>query len=223
MPLVIAVYVHVDDPGLPIWQVIPLTVLGCAIAAGLLWAVAALINLPGERRLRRRVLAVQSAAGQSPPYGVAAVEAAAERLFKEVHSAWDAGDRERLAHISDPGLMADWIKRLDGYAADGRRQRVRVLDGPRLDYVSLLADRGLARLRVRAHLRRGFEPVNRNKRGGRKRSVGGKVAFEEFWTLRRSGSDWILYSTRPRRFRAEFTSEPIVSETGARDAAPVAR
>jgi predicted lipid-binding transport protein (Tim44 family) len=224
MRFVVAVYIHVNDSGLPIWQVVPLTILGCAIAYGLIWAVIALASLPGERRLRRRVRAVQAAAGKPPPYGAAAVAAATERLFKEVHSAWDAGDRERLSRVSDPDLMADWVKRLDGYAADGKRQRVQVLDGPRLDYVSLLADRGLVRLRVRAKLRRGFEPrrAKAKERAGRKRAVGAKVAFEEFWTLSLSGSDWILYSTRPRRFRAEYTSEPIVSETAARDAAPAA-
>jgi predicted lipid-binding transport protein (Tim44 family) len=224
MRFVIAVYIHVDDSGLPIWQVVPLTILGCAIAYGLISAVIALAGLPGERRLRRRVRAVQAAAGRPPPYGVAPVEAAAERLFKEVQSAWDAGDRERLSRVSDPDLMADWITRLDGYAADGKRQRVRVLDGPRLDYVSLLADRGLVRLRVRAKLRRGFEPVKAKsrQRAGRKRPVGAKVAFEEFWTLSRSGSDWILYSTRPRRFRSQYTSEPIVSEAPAGAAPPVA-
>jgi hypothetical protein len=219
---VLAVYIHVNDSGLPIWQVVPLTILGCAIAYGLIWAVLALVNLPGERRLRRRVRAVHAAAGQAAPYGVPTVEAAARRLFNEVHGAWDAGDHERLSRVSAPDLMADWSKRLDGYAAAGKRQRVHVLRGPRLDYVSLLADRGLVRLRVRAKLRRGFEPSNRKRRKARNRPVGAQVSFEEFWTLSRSGSDWILYSTRPRRFRAEYTSEPIISETAARDAPPVA-
>jgi predicted lipid-binding transport protein (Tim44 family) len=136
-----------------------------------------------------------------------------------MQSAWDAGERERLTRISYPGLMADWNKRLDGYAADGKRQRVRVLKGPRLDYVSLMADRGLVRLRVRAQLRRGFEPANGNLRAAQKRPVGGKVAFEEFWTLSRSGDDWILDSTRPPRSRAKYTSEPIISAAAARDPA----
>jgi hypothetical protein len=52
--------------------------------------------------------------------------------------------------------------------------------------------------------------------------VGAKVAFEEYWTLSRSGSDWILYSTRPRRFRAQYTSEPIVSDPPAPVTAPAA-
>jgi hypothetical protein len=222
MPFEIAVYIHVNDPGLPIWQVVPLSILGCAIAFGLIWGVVALAGLPGERRLRRRVRAVEAAAGQPPPYGVPAVEAAAGRLFREVNSAWDAGDRERLSRVSASGLMADWITRRDVYAADGKRPRVHVLDGPRLDYVSLLADRGLVRLRVRAKLRRGFEPANGKQRAGRKRPVGAKVAFEEYWTLSRSGSDWILYSTRPRRFRAQYTSEPIVSDPPAPVTAPAA-
>jgi hypothetical protein len=213
MRFVIAVYVNVGNPGLPIWQVVPLTILGCGIALGFIWAVIALVRLPGERRLRRRVQAVETAAGTSPPYGVAAVEGAAERLFTEMHSAWDAGDRERLTRISDPGLMADWNKRLDGYAADGKRQRVGVLGRPRLDYVSLMADRGLVRLRVRAKLRRGFEPANGDQLPVQKRPVGVKVAFVEFWTLSRSGNDWILCSTRPAPFRTEYASEPIVPPT----------
>ena len=96
MRLVIAVYINVGNPGLPIWQIVPLTILGCAIALGLVWGVVALFRLPRERRLRRRVQAVESAAGNSPPSGVPAVKGAAQRLFMEMHSAWDAGDRERL-------------------------------------------------------------------------------------------------------------------------------
>jgi hypothetical protein len=216
MQLMIAVYVNVGDPGLPLWQVVPLTILGCAIAYGLLWGVSTLVSLPAKRRLDRRVMAVQAAAGNAGPYGVSAVTDAAERLFTQMYSAWDAGDKERLARISDPDLMADWNKRLDGYAADGKRQRVQVLNGPRLDYVSLMADRGLVRLRVRASLRRGFEPVNRNRREVRKRPVGAKAAIEEFWTLSRLGDGWKLYSTRPRRFRDEYTSERIIPESDGR-------
>jgi hypothetical protein len=126
----------------------------------------------------------------------------------------------QLTRISDPDLMADWTKRLDGYAANGKRQRVAVLEGPWLDYVSLLADQGLVRLRVRARLRRGFEPVSRQRRPVQKRPVGIKIVLEEFWTLSRSGDDWILFSTRPRRFRARYMSEPIIPQAAPRDPAP---
>jgi hypothetical protein len=219
MQLVVGVYVNVGNSGLPWWQVVPLTILGCAIAYGLIWGVMTLVSLPGKRRLDRRLQAVKAAAGTSGPYGVPAVTDAAERLFREMYSAWDGGDRERLARISDPDLMTDWNKRLDGYAAEGKRQRVQILDGPKLDYVSLMADQKLARLRVRATLRRGFEPANPSRRDVRKRAVGSKVAIEEFWTLSRSGDDWILYATRPRRFGAKYTSEPIIPESEARSSA----
>ncbi len=204
------VYIHVSDPGLPIWQVVPLTLVGCALGLGLVWCLVALIRLPGERRIRRRVEVVEAAAGNDPTYGGAAVVAATERLLTEMFSAWDAGDRQRLARISEPDLMADWVKRLDGYAARGKRQRTSLLAAPRLDYVSLLADRGLVRLRVRAKLRRGFEPANALTQPDRKRPVGSKVAVEQFWTLCRAGEEWLLCSSRPARLAAEYTHEAIV-------------
>src|SRR5215475_13271910 len=99
-----------------------------------------LFGLPGERRLHRRVADVWAAAGDSGPYGPSVVKAAAIRLFADMHTAWDAGDRDRLRQLSDPDLMADWSKRLDGYHAQGKRQRIKVVKGPKVQYVSILAD-----------------------------------------------------------------------------------
>lgn len=97
---------------------------------GLVWAIIALIKLPGERLLRRRVQAVETAAGTRRRTGCP-LPSERPSAFTEIYSAWHAGDQERLTRISDPGLIAGWNKRLDGYAADGKRQRVGVLDGPR--------------------------------------------------------------------------------------------
>jgi hypothetical protein len=214
MPFPIAVYVDVSNSGLPLWQVVPLTLLGCAIGYGVICAIIGLFNLPGRRRLRARVHAVEAAAGDSPVYGPSVVYAAATRLFGEVQAGWDARDRERLARISDAELMSDWAKRMDGYAEAGERYLVKVLKGPRLDYVSLLADRGLVRLRVRAKLRRGLE--SKGKRRALPQDRGRqKINFEEYWTFARSGGEWILWSTRPARYRAEYSTEAIVAETPA--------
>jgi predicted lipid-binding transport protein (Tim44 family) len=214
MPVSIAVYVDVSNSGLPLWQVVPLTVLGCAIGYGVILGIIALFSLPGQRRLRARVHAVEAAAGDSPVFGRSVVYPEATRLFGEVQAGWDARDRERLARISDPELMSDWAKRLDGYAEAGQRYRVEVLKGPRLDYVGLLADRGRVRLRVRAKLRRGLEA--KGKRRGLPQDKGAqKIDFEEYWTLSRSDGAWILWSTRPARYRAEYSTEPIVTETPA--------
>jgi hypothetical protein len=98
----LGVFVDVQNSGLPLWQEVPLTFLGCGIAYGLIFGVVALVRLPGKRRLRRRVHAVEAAAGDGPVYASAVVCAAGPRLFGEVQAGWDARDRDRLAHISDP-------------------------------------------------------------------------------------------------------------------------
>jgi hypothetical protein len=204
-----------NNSGLPLWQQVPLTILGVGIAFGLIFGLLALFKLPGERRLRRRVRTVEAAAGDSPVYGPAVVCAAGARLFGEIEAAWNAGDRQRLARVSAPDLMSDWTKRMDGYAAAGGRYRVDVLKPPRVDFVGLLADRGQVRLRVRAKLRRALELSNGKRRALPEDRGRQKVAFEEYWTLSRSGGEWILWSTRNARSRAEYSTEPIVPEASA--------
>jgi predicted lipid-binding transport protein (Tim44 family) len=219
MLLAPAIYVPIGNSGLPLWQEVPLTILGAGLAYELILGAIALSKLPGERRLHKRVNAVEAAAGDSPVYGAPVVYAAATRLFGEVQAAWDAGDRERLAHISDPGLMSDWAKRMDGYVAEGSRYRVEILKGPRLDYIGLLADRQEVRLRVRAQLRRGLELANGKRRALREDRGRQKVDLEEYWTLSRSGDRWILWSTRSvrlnARLRTEYSTEAIVPEAVA--------
>lgn len=207
------IYVHTPgDPELPAWATFLLTIVGCVIAIWLLRGIAFLAAQPGEQRLRRRVAEVHAAAGDHGPYSPGVVEAAAKRLFTDVQLAWDAGDRDRLRQLSDPDLMSDWVKRLDGYQAQGKRQRIRVVKGPKVQYVSLRADRGQVRLRVRAKVRRRFEPASGPRKDPR---FGWGYPFEEFWTLSRRGEDWILWSTRPTKFRKEYTTEPIVPPTAA--------
>jgi predicted lipid-binding transport protein (Tim44 family) len=213
MVMAIGVYIPpIRNSGLPLWQEVPLTILGVGIAFGLIFGVAALIKLPGEMRLRRRVKAVEAAASDSPVYGPPVVYAAGARLFGEVQEAWDAADRERLRRVSDPDLMSDWTKRMDGYAAAGGRYRGEVLKGPRLDFIGLLADRGQVRLRVRSKMRRGLELSNGKRRALPEDKGRQKVALEEYWTLSRAGGEWILWSTRKASFRAEYSTEPIVPE-----------
>jgi predicted lipid-binding transport protein (Tim44 family) len=181
--------------------------VGCAIAFWLLRGIAFVVGLPGERRVHRRVADIHAAAGDLGPYSPAVVEAAARHLFADVQSAWDVGDRDRLQQLSDPDLMADWRKRLDRYAARGKRQRIKVAKGPKVQYVSLLADRGQVRLRMRARVRRRFERADKPRRNPRF-ELG--YSFEEYWTLVLRGDNWILWSTRPAKYRSEYTTEPIV-------------
>jgi predicted lipid-binding transport protein (Tim44 family) len=206
------IYVHTSSEGLPWWAVIPLTFLGVWLAMWLVRGIVFLFSIPADQRLRRRIAEVHAAAGATGPYSAPAVEAAAQRLFADMHAAWDAGDRTRLQQISDPDLMADWARRLDRYQADGKRQRIKVVRGPKVQYVSLLADRGQVRVRIRAKVRRRFEPADGPRKEPR---LGWSYYFEEFWTLARRGDEWILWSTRPDKLRGEYTTEPIVPPAAA--------
>src|SRR5512142_442960 len=211
------IYVHMPGgSGLPTWATVILAMVGTVIAMWLLRGIAFLATQPGEWRLRRRVAEVHAAAGDTGPYNATVVEDAARRLFADMHEAWDAGDRARLQQLSDPDLMSDWARRLDGYQARGKRQRITVVRGPKVQYVSLLADRGRVRLRMRAKVRRRFEPAAGPRKEPR---FGWSYQFEEFWTLARRGDSWILWSTRPTKFRTEYTTEPIVPPTTATPAA----
>jgi len=213
MFLPIGVFIDVSNSGLPLWQVVPLTVVGCGIGLGIVFGVAALFRWPAERRLRKRVHAVEVAAGDSSVYGAAVVYAAGTQLFSEAQAGWNARDRDRLARISAPDLMSDWSNRMDGYDAAGQRYRAEIIKGPRLDYVALLADREQVRLRVRAKMRRSLE--TKGKRKTLPGDNGRQNNFEEYWTLARSGGEWILWSTRSHRSRATYTTEPIVPEVAA--------
>jgi len=212
-PLGIYVDLH-NNTDLPIWQVVPLTALGCGIALGLVFGVTSLFRLPGERRIGKRARAVAVAAGDSSVYGGAVVYAAAAQLFGEVQAGWNARDRDRLARISASGLWSDWSKRMDGYDAAGEHYRAEVLKGPHLDYVGLLADREQVRLRVRAKMRRSLES-NKGKRRALPGDRGRRNGFEEYWTLSRCDGEWILWSTRSHRSRDKYITEPIVPEAAA--------
>ena len=77
--------------------------------------------------------AVHAAAGDAGPYSPERwCGARRARLFADTQTAWDVGDRARLRRLSDADLMADWAKRLDSYQANGKRQRVKVVKGPKV-------------------------------------------------------------------------------------------
>ncbi len=114
------VYIHVNDPGLPIWQVLPLTLLGCALGLGLVWCMVALIDKaswgtadspsgPGGEGGRGRLTPLRCAGRRG---------GRENDSFMEVHSAWDAGDRQRLGTgVSDlevDGRLGQASRRLRG-------------------------------------------------------------------------------------------------------------
>lgn len=211
--MVLAVTVRVRDSGLPWWQEIPLTILACVIAFGVLYLLYKLVMLPSARRFTKRVNAVETAAGDDPVFRAATVKATAASLFSDVQSAWDAGDRARLAGLSDPELMADWAGRMDADAAAGLRYRVQILRRPRVDYVGLVDKPGddcdYVRVRIRAKLRCYYEKPDGSHQA-LKQHEPDKMDIEEYWTLSRHNHRWIVYSTRNADHGPEFLAEDIV-------------
>ena len=208
------VRVRVPDSGLPAWQEAILTAIGCAIAFAILYGLYELTQLPAARRMRRRVGAVEAAAGDHPVFGAATVRTAAASLFRATQAAWDAADRDALARISAPEILADWLARLDGNAADGIRYRVEVLRGPEIDYVGLVDEPGdggdYVRVRIRARLRCGFEQPDGSWRPLPEAAGSLKMPIEEYWTLARREGEWIVYSIRRADHGERFLGEAIV-------------
>jgi predicted lipid-binding transport protein (Tim44 family) len=213
-----AVYVRVDSEGLPWWQVIPLTLLGVAIAFGLIKGFLWLLDTPKRRRFRKRVEAVAAAAGDHPYFAPQAVLAAAHSLYMAMHEAWNADDRYRMARITSEGLMTDWEAEMSRYAAQGRRYRAELLKGPQLDYVGIGGREGedadWVVLRVRAKVKEWLEAPD----GDRKPLAQGKsmtAHHENYWDLSRRNGEWVIYSIRSKEFgEANWLTEEIVGPAG---------
>ena len=156
----------------------------------------------GGRRLaerqRRVELAAAEAAEDDPAFAPDNVKGTAARLFHDIQSAWDNGDRVRLRRLVAPELLGEWERRLDDFARRGWRNRVQCLGEPAIEYVGLThrGDRASDRVvvRVEARIRDFVEDGygNHLKRAGR---LAETVLTREFWTLTRgSGGNWVLAS-----------------------------
>jgi predicted lipid-binding transport protein (Tim44 family) len=150
------------------------------------------------QRQRRVELAAAEAAEDDPAFAPDVVRPAAARLFKDIQSAWDSGNRVRLRRLVAPELLREWERRLDDLARRGWRNRVAPLGEPAVEYVGLThrgevaSDRVV--VRVEARMRDFVEDAygNHIRRAGRFAET---VFTREFWTLARTpAGNWILAS-----------------------------
>jgi predicted lipid-binding transport protein (Tim44 family) len=166
------------------------------------WSTQQSSGVVANRRVadrRRRVeLAAAEASEADPAFAPEVVKGSAARLFQDIQSAWDSGDRIRLRRLVAPELLTEWERRLDDFARRGWRNRVQPLGEPAIEYVGLThrGDRETDRVvvRIEARMRDFVEDRfgNHIKRAGR---LGEAVFTREFWTLRRSpAGNWILAS-----------------------------
>jgi predicted lipid-binding transport protein (Tim44 family) len=154
-------------------------------------------------RVRRVQLAAAEAAEDDAAFSPDVVCGQAERLFREIQTAWDAADRDRLGELVGADLMVEWNRRLDDFDRNGWRNRVKVLSGPEIEYVSLInraEDRhDRAVVRVEATLQDAVRDRVGNEIGhGGSPSTMRRLA--EYWTLAKRDRDgrWMLLSIEQR-------------------------
>jgi predicted lipid-binding transport protein (Tim44 family) len=155
-------------------------------------------------RERRVELAAAEAAEDDAAFAPERVRSQAGRLFVEIQSAWDAGDRVRLRGLVAPELLAEWERRLDDFDRKGWRNRVRPIGQPSIDVG--LTNRGEDRadrvvVRIEARLSDYVEDAY-GQRVGRIDAAGDTTRVREFWTLVKRDGHWILQSIEQGRGRA---------------------
>jgi predicted lipid-binding transport protein (Tim44 family) len=180
-------------------------------------------------RERRVELAAAEAAEDDAAFSPEQVRAQAGKLFADIQSAWDAGDRVRLRGLVAPELVSEWERRLDDFDRKGWRNRVEVLGEPSIEYVGLTnrageqADRVV--VRIEARLRDYVEDAY-GQRVGRADAVRETSRVREFWTLAKRDGRWILQSIEQgaegtHQLAGQIVAAPWGDEQALRDEALV--
>jgi predicted lipid-binding transport protein (Tim44 family) len=165
-------------------------------------------------RERRVELAAAEAADDDAAFAPEQVRSQAARLFVDIQSAWDTGDRARLRGLVAPELLAEWERRLDDFDRKGWRNRVRPLGEPSIEYVGLTnrGDDGADRVVVRIEARLSdYVEDAYGQRVGRVDAVGDTTRVREFWTLVKRDGHWILQSIEQGAEGAHWLREGIVA------------
>jgi predicted lipid-binding transport protein (Tim44 family) len=185
----------------PLALAIVVFVLGCFGAVT--WMQGARSKARRGARVRRVEIAAAEASEDDSAFSPDVVGPQATRLFNDIQAAWDARDRERLGRLVGPDLMVEWGRRLDDFDRRGWHNRVSVVLGPHVEYVSMTnrADDRDDRVvvRVEATLTDFVEDRfgNRMAHGA---AATGRRSLAEYWTLGKRDGDghWMLLSIEQR-------------------------
>jgi predicted lipid-binding transport protein (Tim44 family) len=173
-------------------------------------------------RERRVELAAAEAAEDDPSFAPDVVRRAASRLFMDIQTAWDAGDRMRLRALVAPGLLAEWERRLDDFERKGWRNRVQPLGEPKVEYVGLQhrgaedEDRVVVRIEARLH---DYVEDRYGQRVGRVDALGDTTQVREFWTLGKRAGHWILLSIEQGAEGAHALKDEVIASPWSDDRA----
>ena len=103
-------------------------------------ALAAIRRARRHRRVQHVELAAMRAAEDDALLSPERVRTAAESLFRLVQSAWNVRDRERLATLLGPALLAEWEQRLACAERNRRSARLEVVGDVHVEYVGFSTD-----------------------------------------------------------------------------------
>jgi len=177
------------------------------------------------QRERRVELAAAEASEDDPAFAPAAVRSAGAKLFAEVQSAWDAGDRIRLRGLVAPSLLAEWELRLDDFERKGWRNRVQPQGTPKVQYVGLKhtgedrSDRVVVRIEA---VLRDYVEDSYGQRIRRADGASETSRVREFWTLGKRAAAGADQGSRTTRARPEQARQDAERAAGSSESNPAA-
>lgn len=142
------------------------------------------------------------------------VRAAAAGLVVDTQEAWDARDRDRLAHLVGPDLLREWTRRLDDFDRRGWRAHAGVSEAPQVRIVGITNLEGEEQDQVVVHIRARAQSWVETRRGEtlfENGADGPDVVLSQYWTLGRRDGRWILVSIEEEGEGDHNLSAPVVA------------
>jgi predicted lipid-binding transport protein (Tim44 family) len=165
---------------------------------------------------RDRVVSTQAteAAMEDSAFDPDDVRAAAAGLVIDTQEAWDARDRDRLAHLVGPDLLREWTRRLDDFQRRGWHAHAGVSEAPEVRIVGLTNREGEDDDQVVVHIKAKAQSWVETRRGEtlyEDGASGPNVTLSQYWTLGRREGRWILVSIEEEGEGDHNLSAPVVA------------
>ncbi len=201
-------------------------VLAAFLAFFAFFAFAVISTWLTVRRLRRRLderdvhvrTASAEAAEDDPAFAADRVTQDVTIMFHAIQGAWDARDEHALSSLVGNDLMVEWHRRLDDFDRKGWHNRVRVISGPDVRYVSMTNRERDEEDRVVVHVAARLEDYVEAAGGMRVLATGDTdtvTDLREFWTLAKHDGRWILMSIEQDAEGGHHLDAPLVTSPWA--------
>jgi predicted lipid-binding transport protein (Tim44 family) len=220
----------------------PIFLLFVVAAVAVFLVIGLIKGLRARKRRQERVRAVELAsavaADDDEAFAAERVRAEAEQLYRDIQTAWDARDLDRLGALAGPDLIEEWRRRLADFARKGWHNRVELTGTPEVEYVGLVNREGHADDRIVVRICCAMRDYVQTAAGARVMRDGEQdedVTTAEYWTLHKRDGGWRLESIEQdaegsHHLEREIVATPwgdttrlrqdAVAERAAADAAP---